>query len=72
MHVNEYFDVRCHCGSALHFKELNIKYMKAILSRCKNKLNQFKHTKFYMCEVFCHIFLEYCDFNLFTLGQSDY
>jgi len=46
MYINEYFDVGCHCGSALLFKELNIKYMKATLPRCKNKLSQYKHIKF--------------------------
>jgi len=66
MYVNEYFDVRCHCGSALHFKGINIKYMKSTLLCCKNKLSQYKHIKFYTYEVFCHIFLEYCDFNLLT------
>ena len=58
MYINEYFDARCHCGSALHFKVLNIKYMKATLPLSKNKPSQYKHIKFYIYEVLCHIFLK--------------
>jgi hypothetical protein len=58
MYINKYFDVRCQRGSALHFKALNIEYMKATLLYCKNKLSQYKHVKLNIYEVLCHIFLK--------------